>query len=1141
MRVRKLLVLAAFLMVALPVSAATATRTSAFEYDAASGLLVKEIIEPDNPNLCLATTYSYDAYGNKTAATTSNCAGASGDALIETRTAASTFDAQGRFPTTSANALGHSESKSYDARFGTVVSLTGPNGLTTTWAYDDLGRKVSESRADGTTSTWTYTLCGVCPANGAYFVTQTATASPVAKIYYDKLNREIRNETQGFDGTAVFKDTEYDALGRIARVSKPYYAGQPVLWTTFAYDLLGRVIAETQPATASGIVKTATAYNGLTTTVTVSNNDSGTNLPEGVTQTKTTVRNSQGQTVSVTDAQGNGITYAYDPFGNLLSTNAGGVITALTYDLRGRKLAMTDPDMGAWSYAYDALSQLKRQTDAKGQVTTMAYDRLGRMVNRSEPDLISNWTYDACVKGVGKLCQASSDNGYSRTLTYDALGRVASIATFIDTTYTVNYGYDANGRLAQTTYPTGFVTQNVYTSLGYLQKVTDAAGTLVYWQANTVSAAGSVLTETLGNGLTTTRGYDALERMTSNVVAGGAGTLQQFSYAYDTLGNMTQRLDVVQANLTESFVYDKLNRLLQASGPGMTTRSMSYNALGNITYKSDAGTYAYPAIGTARPHAVSSIAGTVNGVANPAFSYDANGNLTAGLNRTLTYTSFNLPATVSAPNAMLPGTNVTYQYTYNAEHERVRHIITRADGVFTTFYLHPAGRGQLLYEKEVKPNVTEHKHYLTAGSLLIGVYISRSDTTTETRYFHHDHLGSLTLITNAAGGQIERLAFEAFGKRRFANGTDDPGNTLFGITTDRGFTSHEHLDEIALIHMNGRVYDPLLARFMTADPQVQFAGNLQSYNRYSYVNNNPLAYIDPSGYGLFSSIGHALSSAWKSVWHSGIGRAAVIVGIAWAGGWAITNWLGATAGSTGASAFGAWTLTASNTAVFELSTLGAATVGAGTGFTVGVASGGDLESGLRGAASGALLGGVDGYFGNTWSLERVAAKSFGGGIVARLQGGRFEDGFLSAGVTSGTRYLYNTLVGRDVNAAPGENRPGPTNYEPDRSPDNFGRLARQDIGRNIIGFNEDYEGQGCFFCRDAFRQGGPVSRALNIAPGVNAIGGLDDFLNNRAPTSLGESQWFKGLTIPTSVFVTVPALLDRVPLYRPQDPFGRRR
>jgi RHS repeat-associated protein len=76
----------------------------------------------------------------------------------------------------------------------------------------------------------------------------------------------------------------------------------------------------------------------------------------------------------------------------------------------------------------------------------------------------------------------------------------------------------------------------------------------------------------------------------------------------------------------------------------------------------------------------------------------------------------------------------------------------------------------------------------------------------------------------------------------------DPSDAIVGISTDRGFTGHEHLNEIGLIHMNGRVYDPLIGRFMSADPFIQDPSNSQSYNRYAYVMNNPLSLTDPSGY-----------------------------------------------------------------------------------------------------------------------------------------------------------------------------------------------------------------------------------------------------------------------------------------------------
>jgi RHS repeat-associated protein len=1003
-------------------AATSLTRTSSFAYDSTSGLLTKEVIEPDTSNLCLVTTYSYDAFGNKTAATTRNCNGSTGeaaaptgDAVIASRSSSTTFDSQGRFATGSTNALNQSETRVFNANFGGVTSLTGPNSLTTTWSYDSLGRKSLETRADGTKTEWTYAFCnGVnggtasCPTYGKYLATTTpkdaagSANGAITKVYYDALNREIRTETEGFSGTAIYKDTQYDSNGRVSQVSKPYYSGGTVYWTVYAYDVLGRVTTETQPSTTPGTIRAATTYNGLTVTVTVSNNGGTTNLPEAVTQTRTTTRNSQGQTVTVADTQSNTITYTYDPFGNLLTTNAGGVTTTLAYDLRGRKTAMADPNMGSWSYVYDVAGQLKSQTDAKSQVTTMTYDLLGRMTSRTEPDVVNNWYYDAyksgaaCTKGIGKLCEVDSPaggggNGYNRAYTYDSLGRVSQIATTIDASYTISYGYDTNGRLLSTTYPattvdpSGFVTKNVYNARGYLWKVTDNAGTLVYWQANTLSATGKVLTETLGNGLSTTRGYDELDRMTSNVVGSGTN-VQNFTYAYDTIGNLTQRVDVIQSSLTENFAYDRLNRLLQSSGTGLTTHSQSFNATGNITYKSDVGTYNYNAQGTpcttetggGGPHALCSVTGTVNGYANPAFSYDANGSLTAGLGRTLTYTSFNMPATVVAANNLVPGTSVTYTYVYNADHERVKHIIDRTDGTFTTIYLHPAGKGELLYEKEIKPTLTEHKHYIVAGSILVGVYLSRSDSTTETRYFHSDRLGSLTLITNASGAVIERLAYEAYGKRRYPAGTDDTANGLYGITTDRGFTGHEHLDEIALIHMNGRIYDPLIARFMTADPSVQLPTNLQDYNRYSYVGNNPLRYYDPTGYGWFSDF---FSDPVGTIFHT--------VEQVFSNPTAVIN--------------------------IAFTFAGMPEVGALVSSAVGtVQNGGNIGDFLKSLGTnyigGMFAGPASGYIGSTLGLDPAGlAQAFlrgglgggiGGGLTEVVNGGSFAEGFKS-GATSG--------------------------------------------------------------------------------------------------------------------------------------------
>ncbi len=104
------------------------------------------------------------------------------------------------------------------------------------------------------------------------------------------------------------------------------------------------------------------------------------------------------------------------------------------------------------------------------------------------------------------------------------------------------------------------------------------------------------------------------------------------------------------------------------------------------------------------------------------------------------------------------------------------------------------------------------------------------------------------MVGNPTGGTVERLSYDAQGKRRFANGGDDVSNSLRGVTTDFGFTGHEHLDDLGLIHMNGRLYDPRIGRFVSGDPRGQDWRKPQTLNRYSYVKNNPLKYVDPSGF-----------------------------------------------------------------------------------------------------------------------------------------------------------------------------------------------------------------------------------------------------------------------------------------------------
>jgi RHS repeat-associated protein len=247
------------------------------------------------------------------------------------------------------------------------------------------------------------------------------------------------------------------------------------------------------------------------------------------------------------------------------------------------------------------------------------------------------------------------------------------------------------------------------------------------------------------------------------------------------------------------------------------------------------GSYVYPAQGPSaiRPHAIQSIPGIGTG----NFGYDTNGNLTSipGV-MTAAWTSYDMPKTITKNGS-------TSTFTYGPEHQRTNQI--RSDGR-TVIY---AGAQEI----ENNSGQVTVKTYWPYG---VGVEIDRpvagAAPTNELNWMHVDRLGSPIAISDNIGNLRERLAYDAWGKRRTLNGAPINGtptpNSIDGVTDNRGFTGHEMLDLLDLVHMNGRIYDPLLGKFLSADPLIQDPMNGQSYNRYSYVLNNPTNLTDPTGF-----------------------------------------------------------------------------------------------------------------------------------------------------------------------------------------------------------------------------------------------------------------------------------------------------
>ena len=151
-----------------------------------------------------------------------------------------------------------------------------------------------------------------------------------------------------------------------------------------------------------------------------------------------------------------------------------------------------------------------------------------------------------------------------------------------------------------------------------------------------------------------------------------------------------------------------------------------------------------------------------------------------------------------------------------------------------------------MYEKEVHATEgTRELYYINTPSGISAILESTSSYDS-IFYIHTDILSSYDVITDDQGSVRERLSFDPWGRRRNTSSWDYTGVPA-SFKFDRGFTGHEHLDDFSLINMNGRMYDPIMAMFLSPDPFIQSPHETQNFNRYAYVMNNPLKFIDPSG------------------------------------------------------------------------------------------------------------------------------------------------------------------------------------------------------------------------------------------------------------------------------------------------------
>ena len=208
---------------------------------------------------------------------------------------------------------------------------------------------------------------------------------------------------------------------------------------------------------------------------------------------------------------------------------------------------------------------------------------------------------------------------------------------------------------------------------------------------------------------------------------------------------------------------------------------------------------------------------------------------------TISWASFDLPTRIVHPS----GNYSTFDY--GPDRARIRQVARAGGETIETVY---AAGG--LYERVTRSGVTSQRHYIVADGRRVAVLTRAAGSAPTTVYLLEDHLGGVDGFTSASGALLSRASNQPFGARRSGNWVDTSPTSAewkqVQSTTPRGFTDQEHVDNLGVIHMNGRVYDPVLGRFLSPDPLVQAPYDSQTWNRYSYARNNPLRYTDPSGF-----------------------------------------------------------------------------------------------------------------------------------------------------------------------------------------------------------------------------------------------------------------------------------------------------
>lgn len=570
------------------------TRSSEEIYTYSPTLLLTRIQKKGNNTNYVTQDNVYDIFGNIIKKTIT----ADG---VSPRVTEYGYDASGRFLLTNKDIEGLITTYSYNTNNGNLNSELLPHDsgypLITKFEYDTWGKRIKVIDYLGKSSTSNYFKH---PENDKITVLSTSSESGNSSFdFYNQLGHKIASTTRDISGNNwSTKQYVYDINGRIIKESEPFLITNPFdyvatnQWNLISYDRYGRLI---QKKFYTGKIEDIT-YSGLTTT-----------SDNGVKKTITT-KNVIGNVVSLTD-NGGTITYEYYADGNLKESNYGGISMQIEQDGWGRKTKLTDPSAGVFTYQYNELGELIKETTPNG-TTSYSLDNYGKIISKSIYGLNTNsqlnYTYDTTKKLLTKITHIDSYENVSTIYTYDydnyrRLWRTKESGDLVF--YQKATSFDAFGRTDKEYYKAINKTdsqtlektfKHIYKN-GYNWQITDDTSQKVLWQTNTTNARGQLTDGQFGNGVKVTNKYDeyGFPMMIQHQKTEGINPINmKLGTTFDQKrGNLLKRTNNL-FSWSEDLQYDELDRLTHYKDASMNIVKQFYDDKGRIT-ENTLGIYEY--------------------------------------------------------------------------------------------------------------------------------------------------------------------------------------------------------------------------------------------------------------------------------------------------------------------------------------------------------------------------------------------------------------------------------------------------------------------------------------------------------------------------------------------------------------------